>query len=160
MLRDRARGFAHLHRHGAGVLRHVDDFVIEQHLGIRKKLQAIQDKLCSLELFALHDKWMPRVVFEDGVIELRDQLLARPVPELKDRSSEPDARHVADQRVVQEVERCRVGRRGARIDLQRAVVVEQPQRQPVTPDEPGAEQADRPPPAIRILRLSSVMRAH
>jgi len=25
-----------------------------------------------------------------------------------------------------------------------AVVVEQPQRQPVTPDEPGAEQADRP----------------
>ena len=52
-------------------------------------MQPVQDELGSLELFTLHDKRMPRVVFENCVIELRDERLARPVPELKDRRDRP-----------------------------------------------------------------------
>jgi len=144
MLRDRARRTANLHRHGAGVLRYVDHFMIEQHFDIRIKLQPIQDQLCGLELFALHDERMPRVVFENRVIELRDQRLARPVPELKDRRDQTDPRHVGDQLVVQQVKRRRMGGRGAQVHLQRAVVVEQAHRQAMPTNEPGAKQPNRP----------------
>jgi hypothetical protein len=91
----------------------------------------------------LHDEGVPRVVFENGVIELRDQRLARPVPELKDWRDQADARHVGDQRVVQQVERRRMGGRGTQVHLQRAVIVEQPHRQPMPANQPGAKQADR-----------------
>ena len=117
--------------------------MIEQHLDIRIKRQPVQDQLCSLELLALYDKRMPRVVFENGMIELRDQLLVRPVPELKDRRHQTNPRHIADQLVVQEIERRRMGGRGAQVHLQHAVVVEQTHRQPMTANEPGAKQADR-----------------
>src|SRR5215471_4930580 len=88
----------------------VDHFMTEQHFDVRKKLQPIQDQLRGLELFALHDEGMPRVVFKNGVIELRDQFLARSVPELKDRRQQTDARHVIDQCVIQEIERRRMRR--------------------------------------------------
>ena len=143
MLRYDARRPAHLHARRFRALRHVDHFVIEQHLDIRVKLEPVQHQFCGLELFALHDERMPRVVFENGVIELRDQRLARPVPELKDRRDQTDAGHVADQRIVQQVERRRMGGRGAQVHLQRAVVVEHAHRQPMTANEPGAKQADR-----------------
>jgi hypothetical protein len=143
MLRYNARRPAHLHRHRVGALRHVDDFMIEKYLDIRKKLQPVQNELRGLELFALHDERMPRVVFENGVIELRDQRLARPVPELKDRRDQTDAGHVADQRVVQEIQRRRMGGRGAQIHLQHAVIVEQAHWQPMTANEPGAKEPDR-----------------
>ncbi len=87
---------------------------------------------------------MLRVILENGVIELRDQVLARPVPELEDRRNEADARHVGDQVIVQQVERRRMGGRRARIGLQCAVVVEQPHRHAAAADEPGTQQPDRP----------------
>jgi len=63
VLRDRARRPAHLRRHRIGALRHVDHFMIEQHLDIRVVLQPVQNELCGLELFALDDERLPRVVF-------------------------------------------------------------------------------------------------
>ena len=87
---------------------------------------------------------MPCVVRKNGMIELRDQLLARPVPELENWRNEADARHVGDQLVVQQVKRRRMGGRGARIGLQAAVVVEQPHRQSAAAKKPGAQQPNRP----------------
>ena len=143
VLRNRTRQPAHLHGDGIRALRHVDDFMIEQYLDIRMRLQPVQNELRGLELFALHDKRMPRVVFENGVIELRDQRLARPVPELKDWRDQTDPRHVGGQRVVQQIERRRMGGRGAQVHLQHAVIVEQAHWQPMTANEPGAKETDR-----------------
>jgi len=55
-MRNRARGPARLYAHGIRALRHIDDFVIEQHFDIRIALEPLQDQLCGLELFALHDE--------------------------------------------------------------------------------------------------------
>ena len=55
-------------------LRHVDHLVIEQDLDIGQVAQAFEKELCGLELLALHDERMPRVVGENGMVELRDEL--------------------------------------------------------------------------------------
>src|SRR6266568_2170514 len=139
-----ARWSAHLHRDRMRGLRHVDHFVIEQDLDIRIGAQALQKKLCGFELFALHDERMPRVIFENGMVELGDQLLAWAVPKLKDRRDEADARHVTVETVLaQQIERRRMRRRGARVGLQAAIVVEQPNRHPAPAEKPGAKEADR-----------------
>ena len=135
---------AHLHTDGMRALRHVDHFVIEQDLDIRIGAQAVQQKLCGFELFALHDERMPRVIFENGMVELRDKLLAWAVPELKDRRDQTDARHVIVEAVLaQQIERRRMRCRGARVGLQAVIVVEQPNRQSAPAEKPGAKQPDR-----------------
>src|SRR5215813_11933312 len=94
------------------------------HLDVGKCAEPIEEKLCRLELLALDDERMPRVVFEDRMIELRDQLLARPVPELEDRRDQADARHVLVEAVFgEEIERGRMRGGGARVGLQLAIVV-------------------------------------
>jgi hypothetical protein len=77
---------------------------------------------------------MTRIVLENGVIELGDELAARPVPELEDWSDEADARHVVRESVLlEQIKRCRMGGGGARIILQFAVVVEHHDRQTAPP---------------------------
>jgi hypothetical protein len=79
------------------------------------------------------------------MVELGDQLLAGPIPELKDRRHQADTRHVGVEAVLaQQIERRRMRRRGARVGLQAAIVVEQPNWQSAPAEEPGAKEPDRP----------------
>ena len=112
----------------------------EHDFDVRQFSQALQQKLCGLELLALHDKGMLRVVLENGVVELRDQLAARPVPELEDRRDQPDARHVGGEAVLgQQIKRRRMGGGGARIGLRAVVLVEQPHRNALAAQQPGTQ---------------------
>ena len=87
---------------------------------------------------------MACVVLQNGAVELGDELAARPVPELEDRRDQADARHVVRESVLlEQIKRCRMGRGGARIGLQFAVVVEHHDRQATPPQQPGAQEADR-----------------
>jgi hypothetical protein len=87
---------------------------------------------------------MLSVAFENGVIELRDQLLAGPIPELEDRRHQAHAGHVVIEPVLaQQIERRRMRGRGARLGLQRAIVVEQPHRKAAAAKQPSAKEADR-----------------
>jgi hypothetical protein len=95
-------------------------------------------------MLALHDEEMARVVLEDGVIELRDALLAWPVPELKNGRNQADARDVVGKAIfAQKIERRRMSRGGARVRLRAAIVVEEPDRQAAAANEPCAKQPDR-----------------
>ena len=85
---------AHVGRDRNLRLRHVGDLMSEQHLDVRKFAQSIEDQLGGLELLALNDIGITRVVLEQRVIELRHQFAARPVPELEDRHHQSDPRHV------------------------------------------------------------------
>jgi hypothetical protein len=119
--------------------------MIEQHFDIGECTQPFEQKLCGLELLALHDEGMPGVVFENGMVELRHQLLARPIPELEDRRDQADARHVGIEAVVgQKVERGWMRGRGARVGLQAAIVVEHADGKAAAAKEPGAKQPDWP----------------
>jgi len=125
-------------------LRQIDDVVIEQHFDVRKPLQSVEDEFDGFELLALHDERMACVVFENGVIELRHQLLARPIPELKDRRYQADARHLLVQPVLaQQIERRRMRGCRTRIGLRLAIVVEQAHRNAAAAKEPRAQHADR-----------------
>ena len=87
---------------------------------------------------------MARLVLENGVVELGDELAARAIPELEDRRDQADARHVVGESAfLEQIKRCRMGGGGARIVLQFAVVVEHHDRQTAPPEEPGAQEADR-----------------
>jgi hypothetical protein len=144
VLRDRAAAVTHLHRDRVRALRHIDYLMIEQHFDVRERAQTVEQKSCSLELLALHDKGMPRVVLKNGVIELRDQLLAWPVPELKDRRDQANARHVGVEVVLgEEIKRGWMRGRGPRVGLQAAIIIEQPDGKPAAAKEPGAKQSDR-----------------
>jgi len=125
-------------------LRHVEHLVIEQDLDARTFAETLENKLCGLELLALHDERMARVVFENDVVELRDERCARPIPKLKDRRHQADARHVVGEAVFgQEIECRRMRRGGARIGLQAASVVEKPDRQAAAAEQRTAKQPDR-----------------
>ncbi len=77
---------------------------------------------------------------ENGVVELRDKLRARPVPELEDRRYQPDARHIVGQPVLgQEVKRRGMGRRGARIVARAGIFVEQANRNTAASEQPGTQ---------------------
>jgi hypothetical protein len=118
--------------------------VIERHFDIRIGTQAFQKELCGFELFALHDERMLRVVTKNRMVELREELLARPIPELKGRRDQADARHIMVEAVLaQQIERRRMRCRSARVGLQAAIIVEQPNRQSAPAEEPGAKQPDR-----------------
>lgn len=85
------------------------------------------------------------VVLENGVIELGDLLAAWPIPELKDRRYQPDARHVIRKSILgQQIERGGMGRGRPWIRLQSFVDVEYSNREATTPEQPAAQQADRP----------------
>jgi hypothetical protein len=119
--------------------------MVEQDLDARTFAQTFENELGGLELFALHDKGMACVVFENGMVELRDELRARPIPELKDRRHQADARHVVGKPVLdQEIERRRMRRGGAGVGLQAAIVVEKADWQPAAAEQPSAKKPDRP----------------
>ena len=106
----------------------------ELDLHIGESAQPLQQKLRGLELFALHHEGMARIVLEDGMVELGDELAARPVPELEDRRDQADARHViSESAVLEQIKRRRMGGGGARIGPQFAVVVEHRDRQTPPP---------------------------
>jgi hypothetical protein len=127
-------------------LRHVDDFVIEQNLDIWIGAQAVQKELCGFELFALHDERCRVSFVRTAWSNWATSCWAGAVPELQDRRDEADARHVIVQAVVvepvlaQQIER----RRGTRVGLRAAIVVEQANRQSAPAEKPGAKQPDRP----------------
>ena len=113
-------------------------------LDVRKLLDPLKQQLRGLELLALHDERMLGVVLEDRVIELGDQRVRRPVPELEDRRHQPDPRHVVGEPVVAQEIECRgVRGGGARIGLRAVILVEQPHRYALASEQPCAEQADR-----------------
>ncbi len=78
------------------------------------------------------------------MIELGDQRIGRPVPELEDRRDQADPRHVVGKPVVaEEIERRRMCGGGARIGLRAVALVEQPDRDALAPEQPRAQQSDR-----------------
>lgn len=85
------------------------------------------------------------VILENGMIEFGDLLAAWPIPELKDRRYQPDARHVIRKSILgQQIERGGMGRGRPWIRLQSFVDVEYSNREATTPEQPAAQQADRP----------------
>ena len=128
---------AHLDADGIRRLRDADHLVAEQHLDIGHFAQALEQEIAGLELLALHDERMPRVVLEHGMIEFGDQRGARPVPEMKDRRHQPDARHVGVEAVLgEQIERRRMRGRGARIGLRAVIEVEHPHRHAAAAKQP------------------------
>jgi len=97
------------------------------------------------------------------MVELRDELSAWPIPELEDRRDQTGARHIAGKVTVgnaafgQKIERRRMRRRGTRIGLRAAIVVEQANGYPAAADEPCAKEPDRPAPGNQDL---SMIRTH
>ncbi len=115
-----------------------------QHVDVRQFSQAIENEFRGLELFALDDIREGRVVLEQGVVELRDQLATGPVPELEDGRHQPDPRHVGGQPVLcEQFKGCWMGGGGPRIGLRLGIIVEQAHAQAAPPEQPGAEQSDR-----------------
>jgi len=64
---------ADIDAHKLTCLPYIDNFVIEQHLDIREPLHPLEEQTCGLELLALNDKRMSRILHEDRVIELRNK---------------------------------------------------------------------------------------
>ena len=86
----------------------------------------LEEKTCGLELLALNDKRMPRILGEDRVVELRNKSIGRPIPKLKDRRNQAYPRHILSQAIFgQQIEGCGMRRGRARVSLQAVVVVEQ-----------------------------------
>src|SRR5688500_17836711 len=84
------------------------------------------------------------VASEDGVIELCNQTVRRPVPELENWRHKTDARHVRGQSGFREqIERRRMRGRRARIGLQAIVVVENTYVDAAPAQKQGAQEANR-----------------
>jgi hypothetical protein len=116
----------------------------KQNFDIGHLSQAIENDLGGFKLFALNNEWVAGVVFENNVIELGDFLATWPIPELKDRRYQSDARHFIREAILsQQIERCGMRRCCSRIRLRGFVDVEQSNRQAPTAEQPPAQQADR-----------------
>jgi hypothetical protein len=125
------------------VLHHRGHAMIPHRLDIRQRREPIQDEIRGLELLALDDERLARVLRQERMIEFCHLLAGRPVPELEDGADQPDARHILDQPGLREnFEGRRVGRRGARILLRRRVLVEKANRQASAPQQQRREQPD------------------
>ena len=144
-------------------LRRVNHFAIEQDLDARTFAQAFENELRGLELLALHHDGMARVVLKNRMVELRDEFSAWSIPELEDRCDQTGARHIVGKVTVgkavfgQEIECRRMRRRGARVGLRAAIVVEQANGYSAAADEPCAKEPDRPAPGDQDL---SMIRTH
>jgi hypothetical protein len=137
---------AHLHGDGMRSLRHVDDFVIEQNLDIWIGAQRSRRSFAVLNCSHCTTNGCRVSFVRTAWSNWATSCWAGAVPELQDRRDEADARHVIVQAVVvepvlaQQIER----RRGTRVGLRAAIVVEQANRQSAPAEKPGAKQPDRP----------------
>src|SRR5262249_923499 len=131
---------AHIGADGSARLPNIDNFVVEQHLDVREMLYPLQEQTCGLELLALNDEGMPGIPRKDRMIELRHEPIGRPIPELKDRRDQSDARHILVEAVFgQQIERGWMRRGRARVGLETLVVVEQANGDASTAQTPRAK---------------------
>ena len=107
-----------------------------------------ENELGGLELLALHDEGVAvsslRMAWSNSAT-----LSGRPVPELKNRRDEPDARHIVGKAVLAEqIEGGRVRGRRARIRLRRALSSNTRTGRPRRPSSHAQSSPTGPPPAI------------
>ena len=118
------------------VLRHFGDPLVEQHLDIRQGSQPVENQTRRLVLLALDDVRIRGVVREQRVIEFSDTLAGRSIPEADGRRDQADTDHVVDEAGgAEDFECARVRGRGARVVLQRGVLIEQAHVQTATAEQ-------------------------
>ena len=130
---------ADIDAHGFARLPHIDNFVVEQHFHVRELLHSFEEQASGLELLALNDKRMPRILREDRVVEFRNKSIGRSIPKLKDRRNQAYPCHVLSQAIFgQQIECCGVRRGRARVSLQAVLVIEQANRDALAAQVPSA----------------------
>jgi hypothetical protein len=87
---------------------------------------------------------MLRVFGKNSVIKFRHKPVCGPIPEMKDRRNQSDPRHVARQPILgQQIESGGMGRCCAGVGLQSVIVIEQPDGNTPSAQDPRTQQTNR-----------------
>jgi Thiamine pyrophosphate enzyme, N-terminal TPP binding domain len=134
-----AGGYAQMTGKGQAV-----HFVTKRNFDFRKLPQSVEQNAGGLELLALHDEGMLRILRQNGMVEFGNEPVRRAIPELEDWRHQADPYHFLCQSMFRkQVQRRWMRRRRARVRLKAVVVIEQPHGHAAPAEYQRAQQSDR-----------------
>jgi hypothetical protein len=131
-----AIGGADVNAHRILVLAEIDQFVTEHHLDVRKFPYSVEQNAGSLELLALHEEGILRVLRKNGVVEFGDEPVREAVPKPEDRRTRPT-------RAISSTNPCSASRSASRLRAGRSLWSDSCTAAPRRPSINYTQQSDR-----------------